>query len=351
MTVIEVKTAPAYAVRIGDGLLRSLGGELRSLLPEARRLALVTDVRVAELWAAPVEESLRGAGFSVCRLTVPTGDENKDGAHWMELLNGFAAAGLTRTDAVAALGGGMVSDLAGFAAATYLRGLPFVNVPTTLLAMADAAVGGKTGINLPAGKNLCGAFAQPAAVFCDTETLQTLPPEVFTEGCGELVKTAVLCGGELFNALNAKGPDFERERVIAACVAKKAALVAEDPTDRGARKQLNLGHTLAHAVEARSGYVIPHGLAVAMGLAHITRAAKAHGICEAAAAAGIEGLLRRFGLPTEAPCALAELLPFLLRDKKRRGERLDLILPEAIGRCRVEPVATEALEEFLKAGF
>ena len=351
MKTVEIHTNPAYSVFIGGGRLAAAGVVLRSLLPEAEKLAVVTDDNVALLWADGLESGLRAAGFETVRFELPYGEIQKDAAHYFSLLRFLAEEGFSRTDAVLALGGGMVTDLAGFAAATYLRGVSLVLCPTTLLATVDAAVGGKTGIDLPEGKNLAGAFYQPTAVLCDTDTLRTLPVKELTEGCAEVLKYAVLGDRELFDRLLAEGRRFDREAVIAACVAMKGEFVAADEHDWGRRKLLNLGHTVGHAIEARSAYAVSHGSAVAMGLAVIARAAAARGICTAACAGEIEAALAALDLPTRCPYGLGELLPYLRRDKKRRGEVFDLIVPETIGRCRVETVSADGLEAFLKAGF
>ena len=350
MRTVEVGLSPAYGVRVGGGLLSSVGVCLRTLLPDAETPVVVTDGSVAALWADKLEEGLRTAGYAPVRFVLPAGETAKRLEHYFTLLRFLAEEGLTRTDAVLALGGGTVSDTAGFAAATYLRGLPLITLPTTLLAMADAAVGGKTGIDLPEGKNLVGAFYQPAAVYCDTDALCTLPRQSFTDGCAEVLKYAVLGDRALFDALRQSGQCFPRERVIADCVAMKAAFVAADEHDRGARKMLNLGHTVAHALEARSGYAMPHGAAVAVGLAVIARASAAAGICPPDCAAEILAALSALELPTVCPCGMEELRPYLAQDKKRRGGVLNLIVPEAVGRCRIEPLPLDDAVAFLKAG-
>ena len=350
MRKVEVGVSPAYSVTVGGGLLDSVGAALRTLLPEAEKPVIVTDDDVALLWADRLEFSLRTAGYAPVRFVLPKGEAAKRPEHYFALLRFLAEEEITRTDAVLALGGGAVSDVAGFAAATYLRGIPLVLLPTTLLAMADAAVGGKTGIDLPEGKNLAGAFYQPAAVYCDTDTLNTLPRQQFTDGCAEVLKYAVLGDRALFDSLRLTGRQFRRESVIADCVAMKAAFVSADEHDRGQRKLLNLGHTVAHALEARSGYALSHGAAVAIGMAVIARASAAAGICTPECAAEITAALSALELPTACPCGLEELKPYLTQDKKRRGGVLDLIVPEAVGRCRIEPLPLDDAIAFLKAG-
>jgi len=350
MKTISVQGDRPYSVAVGGGLLASAGDAVRRFLPEAEKIALVTDDNVELLWADRAEDALRESGAEVYRFVLPQGEQSKTPEHYLALLAFLAEEGFSRTDAVAALGGGVVSDLAGFAAATYLRGISYVTLPTTLLAMVDAAVGGKTGVNLPAGKNAVGAFWAPAAVLCDTETLNTLPRQQFTEGCAEVLKYAVLTDRPRFVTLLSEGRDFDRTAVIADCIAVKASFAAADERDLGRRKLLNLGHTLGHALEAKSGFSLGHGSAVAMGMAAVARAAAANGICDAACADAIAEGLRELGLPTELPCTAEELLPFLLRDKKRRGSRIDLIVPEAIGACRILTLPAAKAGAWLKAG-
>ena len=351
MKTIEVNVHPAYSVKVGSGLLTAAGKALRTAAPEAEKAAIVTDDNVEQLWADRLEDALRDANYETTRFVLPHGETQKNPASYFSLLTFLAEEGLSRTDAVLALGGGTVCDLAGFAAATYLRGVTLGMLPTTLLAMADAAVGGKTGIDLPAGKNLVGAFYQPVFVLCDTDTLLTLPPQRFSEGCAEILKCAVLGDTGLFETLRIEGRDFDREMVIAACIEQKAVCVAADEHDRGQRRLLNLGHTVGHAIETRSNYTVSHGVAVAMGLAVIAKAAAAHGICDAACTEAVTEALTALGLPV-APCfGLQELLPYLMQDKKRRGGKIDLIVPETVGRCRIETVPPARLEAFLRAGF
>lgn len=350
MRTILVSAGTSYVVSVGTGLLRSTGERIRELLPESEKCLLVTDENLELLWADQAEESLHCAGLEVYRHTLTPGEASKGPESFLELLRHLAEEGLTRTDAVVALGGGMVCDLAGFAAATYLRGIPLVLLPTSLLAMTDAAVGGKTAIDLPEGKNLVGTFYQPAAVFCDIETLETLPKKEFTEGCAEILKYAVLQPKALFERLKNEGRSFDREETVADCVGIKARFVEEDEKDRGVRKLLNLGHTVGHAVECASGYRIGHGSAVAIGLAVVTASAEANGMCSTETAKEIMDVMKNLELPTECPYHLNELLPFLLRDKKRHGDNLDLIIPAGIGNCRIETMNAVEAANWLKAG-
>lgn len=339
MTQIIVQTARPYAVKLAP--LATLGAELAAIA--AGSALLVTDETVAPLYLAQARKSLLDAGFRVHTAAVPAGEASKNANNYVNLLNILAEKQLTRTDTVVALGGGVVGDLAGFAAATYLRGIRLVQVPTTLLAMVDSSVGGKTAIDLPAGKNLAGAFHQPALVVCDPAALDTLPAATFRDGCAEVLKTAILFDPELFSHLAAHGVGFDREWVIARCVAHKRDVVCADEFDRGQRQLLNLGHTVAHAVERCSGYRVSHGNAVAIGTAIMARAF-------ARDADDILRALEIFGLPTETEYSTEALAQAALSDKKRHGDTLTLVVPHAVGRCELKNIAVSELPSVIEAG-
>jgi 3-dehydroquinate synthase len=243
-----------------------------------------------------------------------------------------------------------VGDLAGFVAATYLRGIPFIQVPTTLLAAVDSSVGGKTAIDLPCGKNLVGAFYQPNLVLCDTACLNTLPDDVFRDGCAEVIKYGILFDPELFRHLEQHGLDFDRQAVITRCIELKRDVVAEDEFDTGLRMKLNLGHTIGHGVEACSNFGISHGKAVAIGTAIVTRSSHSESICGDDTAKRIIQIFEQFWLPTHTDFNSQELFEHALSDKKRSGGTVNLILPEAIGCCRIHPMQVEKLKSFIQAG-
>lgn len=349
MKTITVSASRTYDIRIGHGLLAALGEAVRGL-GKVEKVFLVSDTQVYPLYGGAAEASLKAAGYSVSSFVFPAGEESKNGETFLKLLNALAQAGLSRSDLLIALGGGVVGDLAGFAAACYLRGIRFIQIPTTLLAAVDSSVGGKTAIDLPAGKNLAGAFYQPSLVLCDLNTLDTLPEDIFRDGCAEVIKYGVLYDPELFSQLEASGLDFDREAVIARCVALKRDVVMEDEKDTGSRMKLNLGHTFGHAVEAHSRFTLSHGKSVAIGLAIIARASASMGICSEADAARIVSVLKAFGLPVQTQYTAEALLPYLLSDKKRSGGTVNLILPEAIGRCIVSPTPVSQLQSILQAG-
>ena len=258
MKTVTIHASRSYNIHIGSGLLAHLGSYARQL-GKAQKVCIVSDSNVWPLYGSIASDSLEKARFEVMSFVFPAGEASKNGVTFLELLNVLAENRLTRSDLIVALGGGVVGDLAGFAAATYLRGIRYIQVPTTLLAAVDSSVGGKTAIDLPAGKNLAGTFYQPSLVLCDTDTLTTLPPEIFRDGCAEVIKYGVLYDPEMFAHLEAEGLSFHREDVIARCVELKRDVVMEDEFDTGARMKLNLGHTIGHGVEAKSHFGISHG--------------------------------------------------------------------------------------------
>ena len=349
MKTVRVKATRSYDVHIGKDLLTSLG-KYAAAIDHIQRVCIVSDTNVWPLYGDIAATSLIAENLSFVSYVFPAGEEQKTTQTYFELLNFLAKNQISRTDLIVALGGGVVGDLAGFAAATYLRGIPYIQVPTTLLAAVDSSVGGKTAIDLHAGKNLAGAFYQPALVLCDTDCLNTLPTEVFRDGCAEVIKYGVLYDSELFTHLAETGLEFNREMVITRCVELKRDVVAEDEFDTGARMKLNLGHTIGHGVEAISNFSISHGRAVAIGMAIIAKSGSAAGICDKEAAKQILDILTLFGLPTVCDYSAEDLHRYALSDKKRSGGTVNLIIPERIGHCRIEPTPVTAIQSFIKAG-
>ena len=349
MKTIHVTASRDYDVLVGPGLLRACGPRIAAVTG-ACTAAVITESTVAPLYLDAVCASLAEAGFSVIRYVFPAGEESKTLSTYGSVLSFLAENRLTRSDILVALGGGVTGDMAGFAAATYQRGIRFVQLPTTLLSMVDSSVGGKTAVDLPAGKNMAGAFWQPSLVLCDTDALSTLPESVYRDGCAEIVKTGVLAGERLFSAVE-KGVDpSRREEIIAACVEFKRSIVAEDEYDTGKRHLLNLGHTAGHAAERLSDYSISHGRAVAMGLGTVVRACARRGLCPADTAERILSALERSGLPTALPYAPKDLAAAALADKKREGDRLPLIVIRGIGDCRIETIPGGEFEIWLQDG-
>lgn len=348
MRTIEVKASKGYRVLVGRGLLADVGGLMRQA-GRAGSVLVVCDDRVAPLYLQAVLESLCMAGFAADSFVFPHGEESKNLATYARLLSHLAKKGLTKSDTLLALGGGVVGDLTGFAAATYLRGLGFVQAPTTLLAAVDSSVGGKTAVDLPEGKNLVGSFYQPELVVMDMETLKTLPAEEYACGMAEVIKYGVLGDRDLFDQVKEGAGRFDEEAVVARCIQMKADIVQEDEFDEGKRQLLNLGHTLGHAVEKASGLTIPHGQAVAIGMAAVARAAWKLGLSEENCLPQIQQALRANRLPADCPYGVQELLGAALSDKKRRGERIHLILPRKIGECYRYSLEVDKLGDFLRA--
>ena len=347
---IPVRTRPDYAVTIGPGLLEQCGDLLAEGLPPCHT-AVVTDSTVAPLYLDTVVRSLRQAGFTVSTFTFPAGEPQKNFSTLSDILEFLAGEHLTRSDCVVALGGGVVGDMAGFAAAVYLRGIRYVQLPTTLLAAVDSSVGGKTAIDLRAGKNLAGAFLQPAAVICDTDCLKSLPAAVFADGAAEAIKTGVLCDESLFALFEDGTLTAAPAAVIARCVAYKSGVVERDEKELGERKLLNLGHTVGHAIEKCSHFTIPHGHAVAAGLAIIARSAEALGWTEVPLAERIAACLTKNGLPTGTEFPAQALAEAALSDKKRAGGDITLVIPQRIGKCALRKMPVTELPGVIEAGW
>ena len=349
MNTVIVKTSKTYSIKIGSGLLDAIGREAAAL-GKAEKICIVSDSNVFPLYGNQISQSLQKSGFAVSRFVFPAGEASKNGDTFLALLNTLASEQLTRSDLIVALGGGVVGDLAGFAAACSLRGIRYIQVPTTLLAAVDSSVGGKTAIDLDCGKNLAGAFWQPSLVLCDTDTLDTLPPDIYRDGCAEVIKYAVLYDPALFEDLMDKGLDFDRESVITRCVQWLRDVVMEDEFDTGSRMKLNLGHTIGHGVEAKSNFDLSHGQAVSIGMAIVARTAAKFGFCTTACSQQILKILHRFGLPTETTYTAEDLYTHTLSDKKRAGGSIRLIIPREIGCCEICPTPVYNLQSFIEAG-
>lgn len=351
--IVKLPQERDYAMRIGGGIIAKLGQNLRAIdrFATARDVLVITDSNVAPLYLAQVKASLANAGFKPADITVPAGEDTKAIEVAAEIWSAMAQLSFGRDCVVVALGGGVVGDLAGFVASTYMRGVPVVQVPTTLLAMVDSSVGGKTAVNLPEGKNLVGTFYQPSFVCADTDTLVTLPEREWRCGCAEVAKSAVIDSDDFFFWLldNAEAM-AARDAAVAAeaierCVVFKAGVVARDKTESaGVRECLNYGHTLGHAIEACAGYgTYSHGAAVAEGMRFAARLAAnvldgAGSIGEFAQAQG--DLLDMLGLPPLAyEAAPEELLAAMKRDKKARGGEIRFVLVRDIASWEIVPVS------------
>lgn len=350
--IIHINASRQYDVIISRGIL-TRSGEATAKVHKPCRAMIVSDDNVWPLYGETVKSSFESAGFATEHFVFAHGETSKNIHTLSELLEALACARLTRSDLVIALGGGVVGDLAGFAAASYLRGIDFVQIPTTLLAMVDSSVGGKTAIDLAAGKNLAGAFHQPCLVLCDCETLKTLPREFFLDGVAETLKHGMICDAALFERLERDGLDVSHEDlddVVARSIEIKGETVAADEFDRGRRNLLNFGHTLGHSIEKLSGYTTSHGHAVAVGMAIVTRAAAQSGMCPAEDAQRLDAALSACRLPTSCEYSAKQLADGAQSDKKRSGDTISLIVPKEIGRCEIEAISVHDLYPFARLG-
>ncbi len=344
MESIIVQTSPSYEAVVGGGLLTEAGTRTAALL-KGRRVLVASDDHVAPLYLERVSESYRQAGFQVSCFVFPAGEDSKTLSTVEELLDSADRAEMTRSDVFAALGGGVTGDLTGLAAALYQRGTDFIQLPTTLLSMVDASVGGKTAVNLRNGKNLCGAFHQPRLVLCDTDTLDTLPGPVYAEGMAEVIKHGALSGGTLLDRILA-GED--PKNLIADNIRFKADIVRQDEREKGMRQLLNFGHTFGHAIEKLNHYGIYHGEGVAAGMLIAARTAEERELCPSGVFRELRGLLAAQGLPVTTPFTAEQVARAAMNDKKRRGDSITLVLPEVRGRCRLLQVPANRLAEIIQ---
>lgn len=347
MRIIHVGAGKPYDVVIGRGILKNCGKLIAPVVSPCKA-AIIADDIISGLYADCVMKSLEAEGFSVVKYEFKNGEGQKNLSTVSSMLEFLAAKELTRSDVVVALGGGVTGDMAGFAAAVYLRGIRFIQMPTTFLAMVDSSVGGKTGCNLLAGKNLAGAFYQPEIVICDPDVLQTLPLEEFSSGTAEAIKTGVLGSRPLFDLFKGGVKNENIEKIIEYCVSIKADIVARDEKESNLRQLLNFGHTIAHAVEKLSSYSITHGHAVAMGMSIITRAAAAKGVCSPECAQELLAVLKDNNLPDAAPFSGDDLFTAAAMDKKRKGNMLTLVLPVKVGECCLHTVPLTEASAFFK---
>ena len=349
METITVNASRTYQVQVGAGLLARTG-ELSAPLLQGRDAVIVSDSNVWPRYGRTVAGSLAQAGFRVREFVFPAGEASKNPQVLLELLTFLARHELTRSDAVFALGGGVTGDMAGLAAALYLRGIACVQLPTSLLSMVDSSVGGKTAVDLPEGKNLVGTFTQPHLVLCDTQALDTLSPAVLAEGWAEIIKYGMIRSRELLDFLREKPAGENLDWVIAQCLTIKRDVVAADERDNAVRQVLNFGHTIGHAIERCGHYAIYHGEGVAMGMAIMTRACVKQGRCPAECWTVLEELLDKYHLPKTCDMDPADLLAAARADKKRRGNAITLIQPERLGNCVLYKTDYDELARVLEVG-
>ena len=342
MKRVRVEASGSYDVLIGPGLMDK-AGELVSQVVAPCRAMIITDDIVQGLYGERVKESLEKAGFSVEAWAFPNGEKQKTMETLTQALCRLSEAGLSRSDVIVALGGGVPGDLAGFAAAVYCRGMRFIQIPTTLLAAVDSSVGGKTAVDLPSGKNMAGAFHQPEMVICDTEVLKRLPAELLRDGAAEMLKYGMLEDEALFDQMASGAWKNQLEETVATRVSIKRDFVMQDEKDHGLRQFLNLGHTFGHAVEKCSDFTLTHGQGVGIGL------------CMAARAAGVETEwvekgVQACGLETKSPYAAKVLAEAALSDKKRKGGKITLVLPVEKGKCQLKTIPIDELPAYFAKG-
>ena len=340
---ITVEASRSYDIHIGAGILASIGEMVRPVVGDCR-LAVLTDSNVDSLYGDTIMEYLQTAGYDVCKYVIPAGEASKCAENLLAFLNFLAAEQFTRSDAVVAFGGGVVGDLGGLSASLYLRGVRFIQVPTTLLAAVDSSVGGKTAIDIPAGKNLVGSFYQPSLVCCDTRLMDSLPTDIYRDGCAEVIKYGMILDSSLYAQL--QDIPFDRESVVARCVEIKRDVVQQDEFDNGIRGLLNFGHTFGHAIEKLSNFGVSHGAAVAKGMVIAAKVAPLCGLCDVADE--LKVLLVRYGFDVECQYGADEIYNALLSDKKRRGGTISVVLPRAIGDCTLVALPVEELKPLLE---
>lgn len=352
MSTITIRTSRPYDVVVEEGLLQNSGIISRKVTGTCK-VCIISDKTVHDQYMPMVAASFSQAGYNVRKAVVPEGEASKSLNTFRNLLDYLAQEEFTRKDILVALGGGAIGDIAGFTAACYLRGIPYIQIPTTLLAAVDGSIGGKTGINLDAGKNLAGAFWQPSLVLYDPQTAGTLSESVFLDGLAEVIKCGAISGNDLFTYV-ARGEEQDFTKFITHCTHQamriKKDLVEQDEKDTGVRQLLNFGHTGGHAIEKCSNYTISHGAAVAMGMMISAKAAHALGWSRYDCSLAIGNVLDKYGFTKDCDFTAEQLTQAALHDKKRKGDNISLVIPLKIGECALMDVPLSVLHDFFKAG-
>ncbi len=345
MKTIQVQTKQPYEIQVEPGLLSTSGARIRRVT-KAKTAAVITDDHVDAFYGAEAVKSLEAASFHVIKFVFPHGESSKSMSVLAQIYDFLCENNITREDCLIALGGGVVGDITGFAAATYLRGIDYVQIPTSLLAMVDSSVGGKTAVDLPGGKNLVGSFKQPIVVICDPNLLQTLPQKFLSDGMGEVIKYGMIRDHALFELLEQHSLEdiFDViEDIILTCMQIKSDVVEHDEFDHGERMILNFGHTIAHAIESYYHYTtFTHGEAVSAGMCMMTKRA-----CTDATYQRLCQCVTKYALPTAAPVKLSELIPFCKRDKKCTDENIRFIVCEEIGNAQIRTMPFDAFSTWI----
>ena len=338
MKKLTVNVKDKYDILIDRGLLEKTGELVKSVL-NSKKIMLISDTNVYDIYGDAVKLSIEEQGYQVFTYIFPAGETSKKTAVVVDMVEQMAQCGMTRNDGVVALGGGECGDMAGFAAAIFLRGIKFVQIPTSLLAQVDSSVGGKTAVDLPQGKNLCGAFHQPSLVIIDTNVLKTLSPHFFSDGMGEVIKYGCIKSESLFERLEKENAEDYIEDVIYECLDIKRIIVENDEKEFGERALLNFGHTCGHAIEKLWNFeTVSHGEAVGIGMVMASRAGESIGLTEEGTADRIAALLKKYGLRSADTHSTAEIVDAMSADKKRTGTGIKLVMLKKIGDSFIYPV-------------
>lgn len=348
MRRITVNASTTYDIVIDKGAIDRVG-EYATESGLSGKACIISDSNVAPIYMERVKNSLEESGFSVCEYVFPAGEASKNAQTFVDILNFLAENHLSRKDTLFALGGGVTGDLTGFSAATYMRGIKFVQIPTSLLAAVDSSVGGKTGIDLEAGKNLAGAFYQPRLVVFDPDVLRTLPEEYFSDGMAEVIKYAMIRGRDI-DSLILEDTNKNLEEIITRCVEIKRDIVSEDEFESGVRQILNFGHTAGHAIEAEADYKLSHGRCVAIGMYIVTKAWEKRGLCKKGTCETLLKMLDKFSLEKSSPYSPQTLTERAKSDKKASGDSVNLIVPVSMGECEIVKISMNEFMSILEEG-
>ena len=345
MKKLTVHVGDTYEIFIEKGLLKDCGKYV-SVVSKAKKIAIVTETNVAPLYLDTVKGCIENEGFEVVSYIFPAGEGSKTTETVVGIVEFLAENGLTREDMVVALGGGVCGDMAGFAAAIYLRGIKFVQIPTTLLSQVDSSVGGKTGVDLPQGKNLCGAFHQPALVLIDPDVLETLSPHFFSDGMGEVIKYGCIKSKVLFERIETENVKDFIEDLIYDCVNIKRGVVERDEKEAGERALLNFGHTAGHAIEKLHNFTdISHGEAIGVGMVMISEAGERIGLTERGTTDRIRKVLEKYNMKTEVENSVTDIIGAMYHDKKRTGSGIKFIMLHSLGDSFINPVENDKVKE------
>ncbi len=349
MEKVTINASVSYDILIGEGILDNAGELIRSVKPTGK-CAVITDDTVDALYGERLMSSLEKAGIETAKFAFPHGEASKNHTTLLSIYDFLAEKGFTRSDFIAALGGGVVGDTAGYAAASYMRGIDFVQIPTTGISQSDSSVGGKTAVNIARGKNLVGAFHQPRLVIADTATLSTLTPEFFSDGMAEIVKHGMIKSAELFELLSTRDIKSNLVEIMKRNVSIKGDVVERDEREKGERMLLNFGHTLAHALEKYYNYTgLTHGYAISIGMSTFTHIAERRGMCRAGVADKLDALLTKCGLPLTDPAPFDELFQISLGDKKHLASGMNIVICSDIGKSEIVKMSVDEYEKFFKS--